>query len=145
MARWATDAEAEDRVTVEERYRADDGERVRTAIHAPRSTWLGDRGRSAEGCAIVAHYLRNFDPLTAEHLLWAYGHRTSTFQSEGDEPFWQKATLDQERGNGGTNPHLRSVKYTGHGIILRAGVDTPEELSVHLDQVDQGPNYRWGR
>ena len=104
----------------------------------------GSGGAVPKDVPIVAHYLRNFDPLTAEHLLWAYAHRTSTFQGEGDEPFWQKATLDQERGNGGTNPHLRSVKYTGHGIILRAGVDTSEELSVHLDQVDQGPNYRWG-
>ena len=44
----------------------------------------------------------------------------------------------------GTNPHLRSTKYTGHGIVLRAGVDTDEELSIHLNQVDKGPNYRWG-
>jgi hypothetical protein len=94
--------------------------------------------------SIVAHYLRNYDPLTAEHLLWAYAQRTSTFQVEGDEPYWQQATLKMEQGNGGTNPHLQSEKYTGHGIVLRAGVDTPEELSVHLDQTDQGPNYRWG-
>jgi hypothetical protein len=93
---------------------------------------------------IIAHALRNYDPLVAEHLLWAYASRTSTRQSEGDEPYWQAATLKLEQGNSGTNPHLKSVKYTGHGIILRAGVDTPEELSVHLDQTDQGPNYRWG-
>ena len=33
----------------------------------------------------------------------------------------------------------------GHGIVLRAGVDTDEELSIHLEQVDKGPNYRWGK
>ena len=46
--------------------------------------------------------------------------------------------------NRGTNPHLRSRKYTGYGIVLRAAVDTPQELSVHLQQIDEGPNYRWG-
>jgi hypothetical protein len=93
---------------------------------------------------MLAHYLRNYDPLVSEHLLWAYASRTSAHQNEGDEPYWQAATLKKVEGNSGTNPHLRSRKYTGHGLVLRAGVDTPEELSVHLDQVDQGTNYRWG-
>jgi hypothetical protein len=46
--------------------------------------------------------------------------------------------------NRGTNPHLRSRKYTGYGIVLRSAVDTPDELSIHLQQIDEGPNYRWG-
>ena len=46
--------------------------------------------------------------------------------------------------NSGTNPHLRSRKYTGYGIVLRSAVDTPAEVSIHLQQIDQGPNYRWG-
>ena len=46
--------------------------------------------------------------------------------------------------NRGTDPHLRSSKYTGYGIVLRAGVNSREEISVHLQQVDDGPNYRWG-
>ena len=58
--------------------------------------------------------------------------------------YWRAGALDEMKGNTGTNPHLQSAKYTGHGIILRAGVDTPDEVSVHLDQIDQGPNYRWG-
>jgi hypothetical protein len=93
---------------------------------------------------ILGKYLRNYDPLAAEHLLWAYAQRTSTEQAEGNEMYWRAAVLNELKGNAGTNPHLRSSKYTGHGIILRAGVGTPEELSVHLDQIDQGPNYRWG-
>jgi hypothetical protein len=93
---------------------------------------------------MIAFYLRNYAPLISEHLLWAYAQRTSTIQPEGDEPFWQLATLKKVANNPGTNPHLKSEKYTGHGLILRAGVDTPDELSIHLDQVDQGPNYRWG-
>jgi hypothetical protein len=47
--------------------------------------------------------------------------------------------------NRGTHPHLRSAKFTGYGLVLRAGVDTTDELSIHLQQVDEGPNYRWGR
>jgi hypothetical protein len=93
---------------------------------------------------ILAKYLRNYDPLTAEYLLWAYAQRTSTEQAEGNEMFWRAGVLDELKGNSGTNPHLRSSRYTGHGIILRAGVGTPGEVSVHLDQTDQGPNYRWG-
>ena len=46
--------------------------------------------------------------------------------------------------NRGTNPHLTSAKYTGYGIVLRAAVDTPDEISVYLQQIDKGPNYRWG-
>ena len=93
---------------------------------------------------ILAKYLRNYDPLAAEHLLWAYAQRTSHQQSEGGEMCWRASTLDEMKGNTGTDPHLRSSKYTGHGIILRNSVDTPNEVSIHLDQADQGPNYRWG-
>ncbi len=46
--------------------------------------------------------------------------------------------------NRGTNPHLESATYNGYGVTLRAAVDTSEEISVHLQQIDEGPNYRWG-
>ncbi|MEO6923963.1 MAG: hypothetical protein ABI142_09065, partial [Bryocella sp.] len=49
-----------------------------------------------------------------------------------------------EPDNLGTNPHLRSCKHTGYGITMRAAVGSPNEVSVHLQQIDQGPNYRWG-
>jgi hypothetical protein len=104
----------------------------------------GTGGVVPKNLEVVGHYLRNYDPIVAEHLLWAYAQRTSPFQGEGDNPYWQAETLQAEHGNTGTNPHLKSAKYTGHGIVLRAGVDTPDEVSVHLDQVDKGPNYRWG-
>jgi hypothetical protein len=48
------------------------------------------------------------------------------------------------KDNRGTNPHLRSEKFTGYGIVLRAAVETPDEISIHLQQIDRGPNYRWG-
>jgi len=94
---------------------------------------------------ILAQYLERYDPLAAEYLFWAFAQRTSKQANVPvPEKEWVPAVLAQSKGNAGTNPHLRSSKYTGHGIILRAGVGTPEELSIHLDQTDQGPNYRWG-
>lgn len=39
---------------------------------------------------------------------------------------------------------LKTEKFTGYGCILREGVGTPDEISVHVQQLDQGPNYRWG-
>jgi len=93
---------------------------------------------------VLAKYLLNYDPLAAEHLLWAYAQRISTEEGEPNDMYWRNPVLDELKHNTGTNPHLRSSKYTGHGIILRGGVDTPDEVSIHLDQTDQGPNYRWG-
>ena len=93
---------------------------------------------------ILAQTLRRYDPLAAEYLFWATAQRTADDGYDQKGEYWQQVALKQIGANNGTDPHLQSAKYTGHGIILRAGVDTPEELSVHLDQIDQGPNYRWG-
>lgn len=89
-------------------------------------------------------WLSNYDPIVAENIFWAgklgseLEHKRNT--SDWSEVYEQMHAVD----NSGTNPHLKSCKYVGHGIVLRAGVDTPEELSIHLEQVDKGPNYRWG-
>ena len=39
---------------------------------------------------------------------------------------------------------LKTEKFTGFGCILREGVGTADEISVHVQQLDRGPNYRWG-
>lgn len=92
----------------------------------------------------LGSFLENYDPMTAEYLHWAnrmgVAPEGKPYDSNWDYVF---SSLYDDRNNG-TNPHLKSTKYTGHGIVLRAGVGTPEELSIHLDQVDKGPNYRWG-
>lgn len=93
------------------------------------------------------HLIRHVDPLVSEHLLWAAGQgnarKNVPFESPGTDP-WLEQLRQRFPDNSGTNPHLKSVKYTGHGVVLRSGVDTPDELSIHLNQVDRGPNYRWG-
>jgi hypothetical protein len=97
----------------------------------PRSMWM------------LGKLLERYSPLTAEHLMWA--------ARPGDQDQEQSLTAPDPWGamyegpdNRGTDPHLRSAKYTGYGIVLRAAVGTPDELSVHLQQIDEGPNYRWG-
>lgn len=94
--------------------------------------------------AIMANSLRNYAPLAAEHLLWAHAQVRSTDKGEWVTTPLQQEALKELSRNRGTAPELQSTKFTGHGIVLRAGVGTPEELSVHLDQIDQGANYRWG-
>jgi hypothetical protein len=87
--------------------------------------------------------LQHYAPLTAEHLLWAArpdDQDVETFRGRPDS--WE--VMYQLPDNRGTNPHLRSSKYTGFGITLRTAVGTPKEISVHLQQIDDGPNYRWG-
>jgi hypothetical protein len=95
----------------------------------PRDLWL------------LGSLLRNYAPLKAEHMMYTARPTNSDFIQETD--FWS-SILFNSSDNRGTNPHLKSSKYTGYGITLRAAVDTPEELSIHLQQIDNGPNYRWG-
>ncbi len=45
----------------------------------------------------------------------------------------------------GTPPVLRSEKFTGYGYVLRSHSNTTNEMQVILQQIDEGPNYRWGR
>lgn len=93
----------------------------------------------------LGHLLQHYDPMVAEHLLWAANQaRTKDNGEMSPDNLWAREILGSIGDNSGTPPHLISSKYTGHGIIFRAGVGTPEELSIHLDQVDRGPNYRWG-
>ena len=87
-----------------------------------------------------ANAFRNYDPMVAEHMLWINRRPVGSplgFESEGGK-------VDAHFLTQGTNPRLRSAKYTGYGIILRSAVDTTNEISVYLQQIDKGPNYRWG-
>lgn len=98
----------------------------------PRSLWF------------LGASLRQYAPLAAEHAMWAARPSSQDVESKpGNPPPWDDI-MYRVAENRGTNPRLRSRKYTGYGIILRAAVDTPQEISVHLQQIDEGPNYRWG-
>ena len=58
----------------------------------------------------------------------------------GEDIWWSLFRRGEEKGE----LTLKSEKFTGYGCILREAVGTPEEISVHVQQLDRGPNYRWG-
>jgi hypothetical protein len=98
------------------------------------------RRQIPESIEKFANSFRNYDPLLAEHMLWINRRPVGSplgFESDAGKADARFLTL-------GTDPRLRSAKYTGFGIILRSAVDTTNEISVYLEQVDKGPNYRWG-
>jgi len=87
--------------------------------------------------------LQRYTPLAAEHAMWAARPANQDMETKLDAPnAWD--AMYRTPDNPGTRPPLRSRKFTGYGYVLRAAVDTPNEVSVHLQQIDQGPNYRWG-
>jgi hypothetical protein len=97
----------------------------------PRSLWY------------LGTCLQRFAPLAAEHAMWAARPTNQDMETQAGAPSpWDNmyATPD----NLGTDPHLRSMKHTGYGVTMRAAVGTAEEVSIHLQQIDEGPNYRWG-
>ncbi|GAA5198107.1 hypothetical protein GCM10023322_70750 [Rugosimonospora acidiphila] len=104
-------------------------------------------GEPYRGLRALGQELVNYDPLLAEYLLWAVP--PSPHDGEPRRPGSYDAGSHLQAGgwqdNGGTDPQLESAKFTGYGFVLRAAVGTPDEVSVHLQQIDAGPNYRWGR
>ncbi|HVU45133.1 MAG TPA: hypothetical protein VHD85_03340 [Terracidiphilus sp.] len=98
----------------------------------PRSMWY------------LGTCLMRYAPLAAEYAMWAARPTDQDMETKPGKPdAWD--VVYRTTDNRGTNPHLRSRKYTGYGIVMRSAVDTPDEVSVHLQQIDEGPNYRWGR
>lgn len=94
----------------------------------------------------LAQTMVYYDPLLAEHLL--------AVTSAGDEPFegdrekvkvWKDVLKGEWEHNTGTMPQLKSEKFTGYGYVLRSRFGQKDEMYVHLQQIDDGPNYRWGR
>lgn len=93
----------------------------------------------------LGYGLRRYAPLAAEYAMWASRPSNQETETALNAPKTWATMYDVAADNTGTNPHLRSSKFTGYGVVLRAAVDTPDEVSVHLQQIDEGPNYRWGR
>ena len=87
-----------------------------------------------------------YDPLLAEHLFWVTSPDDEGFEFKIGRPDpWDGPAKAIFKHPGGTNPHLKSEKYTGYGFNLRKNFGQPDEMYVHLQQIDDGPNYRWGR
>ncbi|MFS0726470.1 hypothetical protein [Paenibacillus sp. 1P07SE] len=94
---------------------------------------------------LVGEMLMRYEPLLAERLLAVCPVDAAGFESRKPGDIWRLMLTGETATNTGTPPQLRSAKYTGYGFVLRSGVGTGGEMSVHLQQIDEGPNYRWGR
>ncbi len=87
-----------------------------------------------------------YDPLLAEHFFWVTSPDDLGFEFKVGRPDpWDGPAKTVYSHPGGTNPHLKSEKFTGYGFNLRKNFGEPGEMYVHLQQIDDGPNYRWGR
>jgi len=98
----------------------------------PRSLWY------------LGTCLQRYAPLAAEHAMWAALPTSQDMETPPVAGAPWKDLMYRAADNRGTNPHLRSRKQTGYGIVLRSAVGLPQEVSIHLQQIDEGPNYRWG-
>lgn len=94
----------------------------------------------------LADMCRYYEPLLSEYILHNY-RKQENFDGVFDKlAHWK---YDSYRGRtkneGGTPPDLYSCKYTGLGYMMRSAANTDDEMLVFLQQLDEGPNYRWGR
>ncbi len=92
---------------------------------------------------LAAQELERFSPVLAD---WIY-HITEGNQdylAENNHVHLKWSGLYQRPQAPFARPDYQSCTYTGYGVIMRHGVDTETEISVHLQQIDRGPNYRWG-
>lgn len=99
---------------------------------------------AAYALRVLGELLLQYDPLLAEQLLAVCPADSPGFESSGGD-VWRQMLESPLRGNLGTPPEWGSRKYTGYGYVLRSAGGTPGEMSVHVQQLDDGPNYRWGR
>jgi hypothetical protein len=111
-------------------------------VHPPIGAH-SERRKTPRTMWYLGQALSHYSPLTAEHVMWAARPTDQDMEATVDmgDPY---GAMYPAEDNLGTNPHLKTAKYTGYGVTLRAAVDTPQELSIHLLQIDDGPNYRWG-
>ncbi|WP_139996221.1 fibronectin type III domain-containing protein [Paenibacillus paridis] len=93
----------------------------------------------------LAQMLMRYDPLLGEQLLHITQDEAAAFEAKPEDAAWRQMLQGRWSGNHGIKPALATASYTGYGIVHRAFVGTPDEMSVHLQQLDAGPNYRWGR
>lgn len=112
-------------------------------IHPPQGAHAARRMPSAS-LWLLGQDLKYYDPLLSENI--SYISHPEDIEEEVLNKSSDTFSLmyPEKADNPGTPPDFKSEKFTGYGMILRAAVGTKDELSVHLQQIDRGPNYRWG-
>lgn len=92
---------------------------------------------------LMAQEMERFSPMLAD---WIY-HITEGNQdylAENNHVHLKWSGLYHRPQAPFARPDYHSCAYTGYGVIMRHGENTENEMSVHLQQIDRGPNYRWG-
>ena len=94
----------------------------------------------------LADMCKYYEPLYAEYLLYNFRNDEDFFNVLYDKSILEGDSYRKfAKNDKGTSPYLTSCKYTGYGFVLRNHVNQPGEMMVFLSQIDDGPNYRWGR
>jgi len=116
-----------------------DGKRLFMPQGAHSSGLPGDEGYIRQRFCIyeLAKILSDECPKTATKYISLYNAEKGLQKND----IWSELS---DKVNSETELSLKSEKFTGYGCVLRNGFGTKEEISVHIQQLDRGPNYRWG-
>lgn len=113
-------------------------------VHPPQGAHAARR-KAPSSLWLLGSLLTHYDPLLGEHLRYVAKPTDDDQESfYSQKEAFQQVLYPARQYDRGTPPDFKSIKLTGYGTILRAGVNTPDEVSIHLSQIDEGPNYRWG-
>ena len=93
----------------------------------------------------LADMLENYEPLYSEYFRHNYRRPDDLAGVLADAGIYGDSYRPFAHGGGGTPPRMVSRKFTGFGFVLRDRANTDGEMCVMLQQIDEGPNYRWGR
>lgn len=93
----------------------------------------------------LADMLQNYEPLLAEYLRHNFRNREDYEAVISSSGIYGETYRRWAKYGEGTSPKLETCKFTGLGFMLRDRAGTDGEMAVFLQQIDEGPNYRWGR
>ena len=94
----------------------------------------------------LAEMCRYYEPLLSEYILHNYREEDNFNKAICEAPAFEcGGYISKANNHGGTSPAVKSMKFTGMGFSLRHSTNTDKEMHVFLQQIDEGPNYRWGR
>lgn len=93
----------------------------------------------------LADMLKYYEPLVSEYIIHNFRNAADFEGVLAAEGIYGESYRKFAKYNNGTSPEIYSCKYTGFGFVLRDHENTNGESQVILQQIDDGPNYRWGR
>ncbi len=94
---------------------------------------------------VMGNMLKNYSPLLSEQILNVCPSEPLVqFECFDKNDVWSYLNINADPLNNGIKPHLKSKKFTGYGYVMRSHVNEKNEMCVLLQQIDEGPNYRWG-